>query len=115
MKYDDVLKLEMNCDILFATYNPKILNHKYSAPNKVYEAMALGKPIIVCRNTGVDELVEKEKIGFVIDYNADQFIKTIKQIDAKNYDLIAKKCIQLYKNKYSWDSMEKELLKNVKE
>lgn len=49
MKYDEVLDLESKCDVLFATYNPEIPNHKYSAPNKVYEAMALGKPIIVCK------------------------------------------------------------------
>ena len=115
MKYEDVLNLESNCDILFATYNPKVPNHKFSAPNKVYEAMALGKPIIVCKDTGVDEIVKKENIGFVIDYNADDFIKIIKEITDKNYDLISKKGIELYKNKYSWDSMEKEILKNIEE
>lgn len=113
MKYEDVLSLESNCDILFATYNPKVPNHKYSAPNKVYEAMALGKPIIVCKDTGVDEMVEKEEIGFSIDYNASEFINTIKQIDSKKYDLIKEKSVQLYKNKYSWETMEKELLKNI--
>ena len=41
MNYVDVLKLESECDILFATYDPKIKNHRYSAPNKFYEAISL--------------------------------------------------------------------------
>ena len=41
MEYNNVLKLESECDFLFATYNPIIANHSYSAPNKFYEAIAL--------------------------------------------------------------------------
>ena len=29
MKYKDVLSLEKDVNVLFATYNPKIPNHKY--------------------------------------------------------------------------------------
>ena len=113
MKYDDVLNLESKCDILFATYNPKIPNHKYSAPNKVYEAMALGKPIIVCNKTGVDHLVKKENIGFVIEYNADNFFKCLANLDNLKYDIISKKTKKLYKEKYSWDVMENKILKLI--
>jgi len=113
MKYNEVLDLESKCDILFATYNPKIPNHKFSAPNKVYEAMALGKPIVVCKNTGVDELVLKEKIGLAIEYDAEEFIKVIKDITVNDYKLISSNGIKLYKSKYSWDIMEQELLKSI--
>lgn len=113
MKYSDVLELESKCDILFATYNPEIPNHKYSAPNKVYEAMCLGKPIIVCKNTGVDELVKKEKIGYVINYDAKEFIKTIKKITNKDYELISKTTYKLYNDKYNWNKMFNDYLKKM--
>lgn len=114
MKYSEVLELEKKCDILFATYNPEIPNHKYSAPNKVYEAMSLGKPIIVCKNTGVDELVEKEKIGYSIKYDADEFIKIVKKITQTDYNVIASKTQHIYEEKYSWKKMEKLLINNLK-
>ena len=110
MNYHDVLDLESDSDVLFATYNPKIPNHKYSAPNKVYEAMALGKPIIVCNNTGVDELVRTEKIGFCIEYNAQDFIKCIQNINKEEFERIKNDSRQLYLKKYSWNVMEKKLL-----
>lgn len=114
LKYADVLKLEKDCDILFATYNPLIKNHKYSAPNKVYEAMALKKPIIVCKNTGIDELVRKNNTGICIEYSGNDFIKCIENL-SKNSKLLKDLGINAYKSfesKYNWGIMEKELIAN---
>ena len=114
LKYADVLQLEKDCDILFATYNPSIKNHKYSAPNKVYEAMALKKPIIVCNKTGIDDLIRNNKTGICIDYSGEDFMKEIKRI-AKNKELLkelSENANNAYKKKYNWNIMAKELLKN---
>lgn len=114
MDYSSVLSLENECDILFATYNPQIPNHRYSAPNKIYEAMALGKPLIVCNNTGIDEFVNRNGIGVSINYDGGEFIAAIKKI-TNNLDLklVNKKCKELYKNNYSWEVMEKKLINEI--
>lgn len=112
MKYEDVLNLEEDANLLFATYNPEISNHKYSAPNKLYEAMALGKPIIVCKNTGIDELVKNENIGISISYDAKKFIEVIENL-AENKELQKQwsdNAKKLYNEKYSWEQMEKKLI-----
>ena len=112
MKYEDVLNLEEDANVLFATYNPEISNHKYSAPNKLYEAMALGKPIIVCKNTGIDELVKNENIGISISYDAKKFIEVIENL-AENKELQKQwsdNAKKLYNEKYSWKQMEKKLI-----
>jgi len=112
LNYNDVLCLERDCDILFATYDPKIKNHKYSAPNKIYEAMALGKPIIVCKGTGIDELIIKNNIGFSIEYNANSFMKILNKI-FNDKNIIAEMGVRakkIYKEKYNWGKMEKELI-----
>ena len=115
MNYKNVLELESKCDYLFATYDNKIPNHLYSAPNKLYEAMALGKPIIVCNGTGVDVLVKKEQIGFTIDYKAEELIDKIEKCSNEEYELFSKNCKKLYQDKYNWDIMEKKLYKIIKE
>ena len=53
-------RLNAAADALFATYDPEVPNHRYSSPNKIFEAMMLGKPVIVARDTNADRLVEKE-------------------------------------------------------
>lgn len=108
MRYKDVLALEKDCDILFATYNPIIENHKYSAPNKLYEAMALSKPIIVCKHTGIDKIVNEEGMGLSISYNSEQFIESIKELE-KNEKLRKKmgdNAFKAYNDKYSWKQMK---------
>lgn len=110
--YADVLNLEKDCDLLFATYDPKIRNHKYSAPNKIYEAMALGKPIIVCKNTGIDKFVTKYKLGQVINYDAKDFFDKINNIFSENKKLkeFSFNSKKLYNEKFSWSIMEKKLI-----
>jgi glycosyltransferase involved in cell wall biosynthesis len=66
--YDQALAISARADVLFATYDPMVPNHKYSSANKLFEAMMLGKPIIVACNTGMDDLVRKHGTGFVVSY-----------------------------------------------
>ncbi|MGN9119670.1 glycosyltransferase family 4 protein [Turicibacter bilis] len=112
LPYSDVISLEKEADLLVAIYNPEIPNHRYSSPNKLYEALMLGKPIIVAQNTGIDTFVEKEQIGIAIPYCKEQFKNCLQRLEK---DLIFKKqnieikCKQLYHTHYSWDIMEKKL------
>lgn len=114
MQYGEVLKLEQNCDVLFATYDPSIKNHKFSAPNKFYEAGALEKPIIVCKSTGVDELVEKEDCGLAIDYSAVQFFDAIIRLknDKELYKKLSRNGNIAYNERYSWQIMS-EVIRNM--
>src|SRR5699024_3494791 len=49
--YEKTMLIESKCDILTALYDPSVKNHKYAAPNKFYESLMLGKPVIMIENT----------------------------------------------------------------
>lgn len=68
--------------IMFATYDPAVPNHRFSAPNKFAEALALGKPLIVCTGTSIDVPVAATGFGEVIAYDADAFIESVDRIKA---------------------------------
>ena len=53
LTYSQTLSLEKQCDIMLAIYDPNIDNHKYAAPNKFYESLLLGKPVIMVKKTGM--------------------------------------------------------------
>jgi glycosyltransferase involved in cell wall biosynthesis len=87
---DEGLRIMNAGTMMFATYDPTIANHRYSAPNKFAEALALGKPLIVCRGTSIDVEVEETGFGAVIDYDADQFITAVDRILAD--DTLRERC-----------------------
>jgi glycosyltransferase involved in cell wall biosynthesis len=110
--YNEVLEIELKTKVLSAIYEPTIRNHRLCAPNKFYESLALGKPVIVCRGTGIDEVVERNQIGIVIDYDADQFydaLIVLCQDYGKRNDM-GKRARQLYEKQYNWNIMKHRLV-----
>lgn len=110
--YKDTLNLENNCDVLCAIYDPSVPNHYYAAPNKFYEALMLGKPLIMAKNTGMDEIVFTNKIGVVIDYNKQSLEEGInKLIEQKSeWKDMGRRARKLYEECYSWKIMEERLI-----
>lgn len=109
--YEEALELYKEADIMFAMYDPSHPNHRYSAANKVYEAMLLGKPIIVANNTGMDKIVRSENMGYTIDFNQEAFKDLLIHIKNNRNELLekSKNAYEAY-SRYSWDEMEKRII-----
>lgn len=110
--YNEVLLYEAQAVTMSAIYNPNKRNHRLCAPNKFYEALALGKPVIVCRGTGIDKIVSAYNIGIVIDYSAVQFYEAVRYLKA-NHTLavgMGKRARSLYETVYNWSIMKQKLL-----
>lgn len=110
--YQEVLKIESRTKVLSAIYDPSIRNHQLCAPNKFYESLALGKPMIVCRGTGIDKIVEAYNLGITIPYNADEFYRALYKLlkDPVRCKKMGQNGKKLYEEKYRWEIMEKKLL-----
>lgn len=109
--YQETLRLEEECDIMTAIYDPKVPNHVFAAPNKFYEALMLGKPLIMVKNTGMDSEVEKNSLGEVIDYSVESLNNAIDNLIKKRNEWlrISERGQAIYKEKYSWEIMEERL------
>lgn len=116
MSYNDVLSLEKECDIMTATYDPRIINNRYASPNKFYESLMLKKPLIMMKNTGMDTFVEEYKLGEVIDVELENFKEGFSRaldnlISKKDqWTEMGERGFKLYNEKFSWHEMEKRLL-----
>ena len=112
LTYAKVLEEEAKALAIAAIYEPTIRNHRLCAPNKFYEALALGKPIIVCKGTGIDKIVEEHAIGTVIDYSAEEFYHALRALkaDPELCMEMGQRARKLYEDKYRWSKMEKVLL-----
>lgn len=115
VSHTTAMELSAHADVLFAIYDPKVPNHKYSSANKLFEAMMLGKPILVARGTGMDQMVEKYNLGFVVDYDSPEEVEKI-LLRVASWDIatkgaFAKRVRSVFHNHFSWEIMSKRLLK----
>ncbi len=114
LPYEQVLALEQAGHVVPALYDPAVPNHAFAAPNKVFEAMSLGKPTVMVRGTGMADLVEKEKTGLVIpDCSPEALEKVLLEISQSlpRWQAEAPRIRQLFAERYSWNHMERKLLR----
>ena len=111
LPYPSTLALEDQCDLMVAIYDPSIPNHQYAAPNKFYESIMLGKPIIMAKNTGFDDIIMQNEIGCCIDYTdqglADGIVFLLDNAD--KWESMGNRGKALYNDSFSWDVMEKRI------
>ncbi len=113
ISYRKALQLSYEADALVATYDPAIPNHRYSSPNKIFEAMMLGKPIIVAKDTNMDRLVAAAQCGLVVPYgDLDALEAAISRLN-NELDLrqqLGANARRAYETTYSWSRMSARLL-----
>ena len=66
VSYTDGLRIMYNADLIYAMYSKINPNHIYAAPNKYYEAMFVGKPVITTEGIIVGDKITKNNYGFAI-------------------------------------------------
>ena len=105
--YEEVLEHSRQADVLFALYDPIVKNHRYSSPNKLFEAMMLGKPIIVSDGTGMSDIVTKVGNGLVVPYgDADALTAAVGRLtDPKLRQEMGVKGRRAYEATYGWTKM----------
>ena len=111
LPYKDTLALEQQCDIITAIYNPIIGNSLFAAPNKFYEGLMLGKPLIMVKGTGMSEVVDENGIGVLIDCNEKSLKRGLEILIGRREEWpdIRIKMNNMYNEMYSWKIMEKRL------
>lgn len=118
LPYAKTLALEKECDVMVAIYDPSVRNNQYSAPNKFYESLMIGKPLIMAKGTGFDDIIERHNIGTCVDFSKVGIEKGFQDIFNRkdNWKQIEEKATTLYNQEYSWAKMEvriKEIYSNL--
>ena len=113
LPYHLTLQLDALGDYHTANYAPSIPYQRNAAPTKYYEALLLGKPLIVAEKTGIDTVVRRENIGVVIPYSREGIDRGIDLLlDRRNeWVSMQQRMKKLYQDRYSWCIMEKRLSK----
>ena len=111
--YEKTLALSERSDALIATYDPAILNHRFSSPNKIFEAMMLSKPIVVSSNTNMDDIIIKNNCGLVVPYgDVEALDAAFSRLasDQEYASLLGANGRIAYDTKYGWPIMRERLV-----
>lgn len=111
--YEKAIQLSSQADVLFATYDPSTPNHRYSSPNKLFEAMLLAKPIIVAHDTNMDVIVSKHECGIIVKYGDETELETALLRLANDPSLrkrLGDNARKAYETDFSWNIMKSRLI-----
>jgi glycosyltransferase involved in cell wall biosynthesis len=111
--YTEVIEGTVAADILFALYDPAIPNNKHASPNKLFEAMMCGKPIIVSDGSSMANIVREENCGLIVPYGDAAAIKeAILKLrnDSQLRQALGRNGRRAYENRYNWQIMQQRLL-----
>ncbi|HCS40658.1 MAG TPA: glycosyltransferase WbuB [Anaerolineaceae bacterium] len=113
VNYDEAIRISAGANALFATYDPAIPNHKYSSPNKVFEAMMLGKPIIVSAETNMDRIIAQANCGVIIPYGNIVELENAIKLLADHPSIVLEmgsNARHAYESFYNWNLMHQRLV-----
>jgi glycosyltransferase involved in cell wall biosynthesis len=91
---------------MFAHYSPEILNFVLAAPNKVYEAFMLGKPLLINAECKISEFCEERDFGYLSAYgDANELDAKIRLIqdDICSGKFQSDSIRGQFKNEYDWN------------
>jgi glycosyltransferase involved in cell wall biosynthesis len=109
LEFEKMIAIASIMDLIYIVYDPSFQHNQLASPNKLYEAMFLGKPCIVAKGTSIDVLVKKYDIGYVIDYNMESLFQLLSSLKKENLLSLGKNAKNIYP-KYSWEEAENNLL-----
>jgi glycosyltransferase involved in cell wall biosynthesis len=104
----DSLKLEINSDVMMVLYDLRYRKNQLSSPNKIFEAMMCGIPLITNMET---DLVREVECGITVEYNVQQVRDAIIKLrdDSELRTRLGSNGRKAFVEKYNWDNMEKKL------
>ena len=111
--YEQVLAYTKAADVLIATYDPAIPNNRYASPNKLFEAMLLGKPIIVAQGTNMDRVVMEAGCGIVVPYGSISGLESaLIELNAhpEQRQAMGSQARNAFETTYNWPLMQQRLL-----
>jgi succinoglycan biosynthesis protein ExoL len=81
-------------DCVYAVYDASNSNVRIALPNRLYEAVYCGLPLIVAKGTYLSEIVDKYGVGYSVDYiSTEELCKCIEKMMSVNvYSELSRNC-----------------------
>jgi glycosyltransferase involved in cell wall biosynthesis len=110
LSQEEVLRRAAAMGVIAMIYDPSYGVNQMASPNKLFEAMAIGRPVLVARGTSIDEFVERDDFGWAVNYDLDDLVRCLRSIDRESAREKAGRARELYE-RYKWPKSARRLQK----
>lgn len=113
----EAIENTVNSNAVFCLFNPNYRMNLVGLPNKIFESMVAGRPIIVTKGLYYSKIVEEEKCGILTEYEKKDVKKAIITLrdDPKLCESLGRNGLNAAKTKYNWEKQKVKLLKLYEE
>jgi glycosyltransferase involved in cell wall biosynthesis len=110
--HDSAIRLTSASDCVVALYDPEIRTHILASPNKFFEAIMCGKPIITNCGTHVGDLVKRFECGSTVKYGDVNALKQVLILFRDNPKLrraLGRNGRRAYESHFDWETITRRL------
>jgi glycosyltransferase involved in cell wall biosynthesis len=101
-------QIAKQCDYILCLYEPSITNNIYASPNKIYDGIQAGIPVIINQEVLVSAFVRDEKIGVVLDsYSPANISHVLEELKTQRNQFAH---ITQLRGRYTWEKNESVLI-----
>jgi len=98
-------------DIIFYGFDPSNPNSKFSAPNKLFEALAAGKAVLTGDFGEIGRIVKETKCGIIVsNYSITEIKRTLTSLKVETLDPFKENAYRHAISKYNWKNASLILL-----
>lgn len=115
---DDVPLWAASADATIIAVPANSLNQRLSTPNKFWESLAAGTPVVIGKDLEVmREIVERDGLGAIADpADPDDLARALREIleqPAAAYDAMRERCLTVSRERYNWETAVQPYLELV--
>ncbi|MEX1168646.1 MAG: glycosyltransferase [Chloroflexota bacterium] len=106
---DDVRTWAASADVSIIAVQANSLNQRLSTPNKFWESLAAGTPVVIGRDLEVMRaIVEADSLGAVADpTDPDDLARALREVleqPPEAYDAMRERCLAVSRDRYNWET-----------
>jgi glycosyltransferase involved in cell wall biosynthesis len=109
----EAMEYTIKSNAVLCLFDPNDSIYKIGLPNKIFESMAAGRPVLVTKEMYYSKIIEEENCGVLVEYEENDIINGIITLrdNPRLCEMLGRNGLNAARTKYNWDKQKVKLLK----